>query len=121
MTYLDFISAIVSLPAKRIKICTGAELKKMCAPPSPPCLPKKPKTTMMMRLARVLGFGAKSMLALGAVYVTYDMGIWGDSETTRGLYKRLCQFILPQIVQPVKEKPVQSSSCQEQLELFNVS
>ncbi|KAH0813225.1 hypothetical protein GEV33_009566 [Tenebrio molitor] len=110
----------ISCPqVKRIKICTGAELKKMCPPPPCPCPPKPPRVGFLQRLAKILGFGAKSLLALGAIYVTYDMGIWGDSQATGELYKSMCNAILPHIVEPAKEKPM-SPSCKAELELFNM-
>jgi hypothetical protein len=114
------VSAISCPQVKRIKICTGAELKKMCPPPPCPCPPKPPRVGFLQRLAKILGFGAKSLLALGAIYVTYDMGIWGDSQATGELYKSMCNAILPHIVEPAKEKPM-SPSCKAELELFNVS
>ncbi|EFA07381.1 uncharacterized protein LOC656310 [Tribolium castaneum] len=113
-----YIPPISSPQVKRIKICTGAELKKMCAPPPCPCPPKIPRPTLLQRLGKLLGLGAKSLVALGAVYVTYDMGIWGDSKTTGELYKNVCNAILPNIIEPAKEKPL-TSSCKAELELFN--
>ncbi|RZC40243.1 uncharacterized protein BDFB_008631 [Asbolus verrucosus] len=114
-----YIPPISSPQVKRIKICTGAELKKMCPPPPCPCPPKIPRPTLITRLARLLGLGVKSLLALGAVYVTYDMGIWGDSNTTGDLYKRICIEMLPKFVEPSKAKSI-PPSCQAEQELFNL-
>lgn len=91
----------------------------MCAPPPCPCPPRPPRPTLLQRIGRIIGFGFKSAVALGAVYVTYDMGIWGDSKTTGQLYKNICEEIIPGMVEPRKERP-RSPACKSETEIFNV-
>ena len=61
------------------------------------------------------------MLAASAIYLTYDMGIWGDSESTGKLYKSICDAVLPNIVEPQVREKTLTPSCQAERELFHVS
>ncbi|KAF7285944.1 hypothetical protein GWI33_008916 [Rhynchophorus ferrugineus] len=98
---------------KRIKICTGSELRKMCPPQvCPKDLPKKKPNGFM----KFLGFGAKSILAASLVYVTYDMGIWGNGDDTQDLYYSACTaFKAPQ---PRKNDKWDPPSCEAESDLF---
>ncbi|CAG2061537.1 unnamed protein product [Timema podura] len=49
------------------------------------------------------GFGAKAGLAGAAIYYTVKEGLWGDSERTEQLYKKLYSLSVPYI----KEVPIE--------------
>ncbi|KAJ3649476.1 hypothetical protein Zmor_021216 [Zophobas morio] len=117
-----YVPPISNPQLKRIRICTGAELKKMCPPPPCPCPPQQAKRDLglLSKLLRILGFGAKSLLAASAIYLTYDMGIWGDSESTGKLYKSICDAVLPNIVEPQVREKTLTPSCQAERELFHM-
>lgn len=67
----------------------------------------------------VAGFGVKSALAAAAVYITYDMGIWGSTEETQNLYGNACTlFGQPK---PKKSSKWDPPSCEAESEFFAVS
>ncbi|XP_019767597.1 uncharacterized protein LOC109542704 isoform X2 [Dendroctonus ponderosae] len=99
---------------KPIRVCTGADLRKMCSPKVCPCEPSKKKP---FGILRVLGFGFKSALAAAAVYITYDMGIWGSTEETQNLYGNACTlFGQPQ---PKKNSKWDPPSCEAESGFFS--
>ncbi|XP_050308148.1 uncharacterized protein LOC126744679 [Anthonomus grandis grandis] len=100
---------------KTIRVCTGAELRKMCPPPVCPCEPTK-KKVRSFGLIRFLGFGLKSAIAAAMVYITYDMGIWGTTEDTQQLYSNACtMFGSPR---PKKNTKWDPPSCEAESEFF---
>ncbi|KAJ8924238.1 hypothetical protein NQ315_007030 [Exocentrus adspersus] len=100
---------------KHIRICTGRELKRMCAPKVCKCPTTKPKGRGLVGL---LGFGLKAALAAAAWYVTYDMGIWGSSDDTHELYRNYCRLMkAPCEPKDDKWEPVQ---CTAEKQLFKI-
>uniref|UniRef100_A0A1Y1LPJ6 MICOS complex subunit MIC13 n=1 Tax=Photinus pyralis TaxID=7054 RepID=A0A1Y1LPJ6_PHOPY len=81
---------IATVPTKKIKICTGSEVKKMCRPKPCECPPKTSSSRSFMAMC---GFLMKSLIAGSVVYWTYDAGIWGDSERTEEVYTNLCHML----------------------------
>ncbi|XP_060518253.1 uncharacterized protein LOC132697022 [Cylas formicarius] len=99
---------------KRIKVCTGADLRKMCAPKVCPCDPAKRRRGF--GLGRLLGFSAKAAIAAGIFYVTYDMGIWGTTDDTQELCKTVCALLKGP--QPHKSEKWDPPSCQAARDMF---
>lgn len=97
---------------KQIRICTGKEMKKMCAPKLCEC-PAPPKSRGLLGL---LGFGLKAAIAAAAVYVTYDIGIWGSTDDTQDLYRAYCRLKTePKRQETMKWDP---PSCDTERDLF---
>ncbi|XP_022905661.1 uncharacterized protein [Onthophagus taurus] len=111
------IPPIANVPAKKIRVCTGADLRKMCAPKLCEC-PKVHKVGLMTRLFRLIGFGIKLVIAGGLIYWTYDMGLWGDSYQSEEIYLGLCETITPLICScPPKPRNI-SDVCEKEIELM---
>ncbi|KAL1502269.1 hypothetical protein ABEB36_007435 [Hypothenemus hampei] len=99
---------------KPIHVCTGAELRKMCSPKICPCN-AQPKSRF--GLLKLLGFGLKSAIAVAAVYITYDMGIWGTTDDSQAFYSNACTiFGHPQ---PKKNTKWDPPSCEIESDFFN--
>ncbi|CAH1998293.1 unnamed protein product [Acanthoscelides obtectus] len=99
---------------KTIRVATGKELKRICPPKLCDCGrgPKKPGKGML----GLLGFALKAGLAAAAVYVSYDIGVWGTGDDTMDLYKSYCN--LKTDPQKRKEETWKPQSCQQERELF---
>lgn len=66
----------------------------------------------------ISGFGAKSAVAAAAIYITYDMGIWGTTDETQDLYNTACHlFGSPK---PKRNDKWDPPSCEAESELFSV-
>lgn len=114
-----FEPEICKIPAKRIRVATGAELKKMCAPRPCPCPPKSPTIGMIGYILRMVGLGVKALIAGGLVYATYDMGLWGDSEQTEKLYSKTCDTFKPYFYPTIEEEPKPvDEACEAQEDLM---
>lgn len=109
------------MPAKRIRVCTGAEMKKICPPKLCDCPPKK-KKGFFACLMQLFALGFKILVAGGIVYISYDAGIWGDSEQTERLYGSFCQTFLPLICPDsgVTKKKKLPEVCMAEMELMCV-
>ncbi|XP_028146201.2 uncharacterized protein LOC114339721 isoform X1 [Diabrotica virgifera virgifera] len=107
-------ATISRVPPKVIKICTGAEMKKMCPPPCD--CPKIIKAANKNGgLLGFLLFSLKVAIAAGVVYVSYDLGIWGTTEDTQNLYRKYCAAKS----EPRKKNDKwESPSCEAQQDLF---
>lgn len=88
------ISAQCETNAKRIRVCTGAEMKKMCAPKVCPC-PRK--SSVPLGVAGLVKFALKAALAGSIVYLTVQAGVWGKPETSEELYYTFYQMLLPKV------------------------
>ncbi|GJQ69243.1 hypothetical protein Trydic_g15245 [Trypoxylus dichotomus] len=106
---------IAAVPAKKIRICTGADLKKMCPPKLCSCGTKKTRT-FFGTITALLGLGIKAGIAAAVVYWTYDIGLWGDAEDTEDIYLDICESIFPPKLQPRKKKL--SPVCQAEIDLM---
>ncbi|CAH1163508.1 unnamed protein product [Phaedon cochleariae] len=111
-----YIPTICRPNPKVIRICTGAEMKKMCAPK--PCVCPKGRRPSKGLLG-LLVFGMKTALAAAAVYVSYDLGIWGSTDDTQELYRMYCRM---------KNEPNRKNtgkwdppSCEAERDLFRIS
>lgn len=110
---------ISALPAKRIKVCTGAELKKICPPKLCDCPPYQPGISFIRAIVHMIGLVAKSLLAGGLVYLTYRSGMWGDNEQTEKLFLGLCKDLAPTLCG--KNKTVKLSElCESEINLMCV-
>ncbi|XP_057668195.1 uncharacterized protein LOC130901111 [Diorhabda carinulata] len=99
---------------KVIKICTGAEMKKMCPPPCD-CTIKPRSSGRSSGALGILFLGIKAAIAATLVYVSYDMGIWGTTDDTQDLYRKYCAATS----QPKKRNDKwDPPSCEAQKELF---
>ncbi|KAJ8984047.1 hypothetical protein NQ317_000009 [Molorchus minor] len=99
---------------KQIRVCTGAELKRMCPPKVCPCVRDK-KGSILLAL---LGFAMKTAIAAGAVYVSYDLGLWGTTDDTFKVYRDYCNILSePNIQRATKWDP---PSCDAEKDLFNL-
>uniref|UniRef100_A0A1B6GB62 MICOS complex subunit MIC13 n=1 Tax=Cuerna arida TaxID=1464854 RepID=A0A1B6GB62_9HEMI len=61
----------------------------VCPPPPCACPPPSPTVTMGKRIIKALWFLTKLGLFVGVVKFTVDEGLWGDSEETEELAKRM--------------------------------
>uniref|UniRef100_A0A1B6MHF4 MICOS complex subunit MIC13 n=1 Tax=Graphocephala atropunctata TaxID=36148 RepID=A0A1B6MHF4_9HEMI len=61
----------------------------ICPPPPCACPPPSPTITLGKRIFRAIWFLTKLGLFVGVVKFTVDEGLWGDSEETEELAKRL--------------------------------
>lgn len=90
-----FILAIAHIPVTKIRVCTGAELKRMCPELPCECPPTRAGWSLISGLRSLVGFGLKAALAAALVYWSYDIGLWGDSTRTEEIYSEICQAIMP--------------------------
>ncbi|KAG5891183.1 hypothetical protein JTB14_031805 [Gonioctena quinquepunctata] len=99
---------------KVIRICTGKEMKKMCPPKYCDCSPKKPSKGLL----NLLRFGLKVAAAAAAVYVTYDLGVWGSTDDTQDLYRSYCRITRD----PAKNKTEKwdPPSCEAERDFFKI-
>ena len=93
--YSFCLVAISYIPAKKIGVCTGAELKNMCPEMPCECLATKPGFGLFSGLKSLVGFGLKAALAAALVYWSYDIGLWSDSARTEEIYAKVCETIVP--------------------------
>lgn len=76
------------VPLKQIRVASGDELKRMCAPM--PCkYPERP--SIFQLILNAIGTAFKVLIAGSLIYVTYDAGLWSDADKTEELYKRFCR------------------------------
>lgn len=88
-----YITPLKKANPKKIRVCTGADLKRMCPPKLCACPTKRAKNTgLWASLGRLLGFGVKGALAGGLIYWTYGIGLWGKPDETEQLYIDLCKY-----------------------------
>ncbi|XP_074042258.1 uncharacterized protein [Leptinotarsa decemlineata] len=107
---------ICRLKPKVIRVCTGAELKRMCPPKHCECAPKVRRPSR--GVFGIFGFGLKAALAAAAIYVTYDLGIWGSMEDTQNLYRTYCTMTK----EPAKKKMGKwdPPSCEAERDLLRI-
>ncbi|KAK4884498.1 hypothetical protein RN001_000769 [Aquatica leii] len=104
------------VPTKKIRICTGAELKKMCRPTPCECPPQLSKFGSFLNcLYRTVLFSIKSAILGSLVYWTWEAGIWGDSVDVERFYSTVCYLFSEKCTKPDK---VLSKSCQKELEII---
>lgn len=89
----------------------------MCPPKLCDCPPKPLKRGFFGYLALILGVGIKTGIALGLVYWTYDIGLWGDAEDTEDLYLDIRETIMP-FSSGVQHKQHISKLCQAEIDLM---
>lgn len=105
------VAPISKITAKRIRVCTGAELKKMCAPKICGCEVEERKRRNF--IASILGLGAKGLLAAALIYGSYECGLWGTGEDTEKLYMDMCDTAAPLMYPECKRKPCPDAYKQE--------
>ncbi|KAF5281635.1 hypothetical protein FQA39_LY17757 [Lamprigera yunnana] len=107
-------SNVDRVPTKKIRICTGAELKKMCRPPPCSCPPELSKFgSVSYYFFRFVLFCIKSATISGLIYWTWDVGVWGDSEDTERFYSNIC-YLFTDCKKPEKTL---SKACQKEQEI----
>lgn len=79
---------VCRVKAKPIRICSGADMKKMVPPKTCEC--KRTKIRGGRGILGFIFFGLKTALAAGAVYVSYDLGVWGTIDQTQEIYRTFC-------------------------------
>lgn len=93
--------SICRLKPKQVRICNRADMKKMVPPIICDC-----KVKTGGGLLSLLMFGLKAAFAAGAIYVTYDLGIWGTTDQTQEMYRTYCAAkTSPQIKKQEKWNP----------------
>lgn len=100
---------------KRIRVATGDELRMMCAPYPCSC-PGANDITLIGAILSALGLAFKILIVGGLIYVTYDAGLWGNSEQTEELYVRSCRVFAKQ-KKPTDETE-KTQVCEEEEELY---
>lgn len=79
--------SICRIKSKPIRICTAADMKKMVPPNICVC---KPHAAGAKGLLGFLLFGIKVAVAAAAIYVSYDLGVWGTIDETQEMYRTYC-------------------------------
>lgn len=82
-------------------------MKKMCAPKPCPCPTKS--ASVSSGILGPIKFALKAALAGALVFLTVDIGMWGDPETTETLYYTIYKTILPQQCKDEDEEPPRES------------
>lgn len=109
---------VCRIKPKAIRVCTGADLRRMCPPRMCDCSTIKPRGNALLSL---LLFGLKAAIAAGAVYVTYDMGIWGTNDDSQNFYSTTCNIIAPTTMTPRRiNNKWDPPSCFESKTLFKM-
>lgn len=74
---------------------------------------------MIGYILRTVGLGMKVLFAGGLVYVTYDMGLWGNSDQTEKIYTKTCDTLKPYLYPVVidEEKSI-DEACEAQEEFL---
>ncbi|XP_018334150.1 uncharacterized protein LOC108743180 [Agrilus planipennis] len=99
---------------KHIKVCTGAEMKKKCFQARPCAAPITPPKSAGQKLASLILFGVKAAFAGSLVYMTYEMGLWGNSQSTEQIWKEMCEIFG---LSKKREIPEPSLRCKAEREL----
>lgn len=90
--------------AKRIRVCTGAELKQKTTPPPLCDCPPRVRTVVSPGGAfmQSFKFGTKCLLAGGLVFWTWKIGLWGDADKTEKLYVDIRNLVTGNDCEPKK-------------------
>lgn len=105
-----FVSHVRCVPGKKIRICTGAELKKTCPPKPCACPCPKPPLGILSWIGSLIKLGFKVLIAGGIVYWTIEKGIWGTPDSTEELYTQYCQAYAPRFCpESMEHKEVQKT------------
>lgn len=77
-------------------------MKKMCAPKPCPCPPRV--STTSSGIMGPIKFVLKAALAGALVFLTVDIGMWGDPEVTEALYYTMYKMVLPKVCKDEDEE-----------------